>query len=145
VNLTHETAEWADGPRLCAWLGEKGINPHHYGTMGRRATDWRRGSAADFYTVDRLLVAAGWHPSDLPESVWRDSPLNYRNLVAQPGKSRPGNRSGAKLTAESVSQLRRERLAGATYAVLAERYGVSVKSVALICRYRTWVDVKAAA
>lgn len=138
MSLTHETAEWADGPRLCAWLQEKDINPHHFGAFGRRATDWRRGAAADFYTVDRLLCAAGWHPSDLPESVWRDAPLR----VPRPGRVRriaQSNRGGpVKLSAELALEIRREVRGGASQGGLARRYGVSRKTISNVVNGSTW-------
>lgn len=143
MSLTHENARWADGPRLCAWLSERGVNPHHFGAMGRRSTDWRRGAAADFYTVDRLLIAAGFHPSDLPESVWRDSPLPFRRPVRKPRRGVPGNRYGAKLTAPDVLEIRREVRLGASRRGLARRYGVTPKTISNAVNGATWSEVAA--
>lgn len=142
VTLDWQTAEWADGPKLMAWLDEKEVVPHRYGSFGRRATDWRRGSAGDFYTVDRLLCAAGLHPSDVPDDVWRGSPVNWRPAVEAARKARPGNRNGSKLSSRDVFEIRREVRLGRKKKDLAARFGVSPKTISNVANGWTWGDVR---
>jgi hypothetical protein len=47
----------------------------------------------------------------------------------------------AKLTVGAVVELRRDRVAGATLAVLAARYGIGKTQVARICRGESWSHV----
>ena len=143
MSLTYETAQWADGPRLYAWLREKGVNPHHYGAMGRRATDWRRGSAADFYTVDRLLTAAGLHAHEAPESMWREAPRPARRVP--PKRKRSTNPGGGRaLSAEQVELIRREmRMGTSTRGELAARFGVTIRTVSNAANGWTYREVAA--
>ena len=68
-----EGDEWLDGPRLVAWADEHGYVPGNVsGSLSRRVTDWREGGRARFSTAEELVVALGFHPSELPEEVWAD-------------------------------------------------------------------------
>ena len=119
-------AEWADGPKLAAWLETRVKVSLYPDTVGRAICRWRTGVAAEFWTVDRVLVAVGMHPADLPESVWRTPP---RKVRARPPKRREGI-GGKKLTPAQVLEIRRESRCGVKKRVLAERFGVCPRTIA---------------
>lgn len=71
--LSHQDAEWADGPKLMDWLdGCSADLAVFQGTQLRMIQRWRKGSQANFYALDKILIAVGLHPSMLPNSVWRE-------------------------------------------------------------------------
>lgn len=141
MTLTYETARWADGPKFVAWLERKGVNPNHYGNLGRRATDWRKGGSVDFYTVDKLLCAAGLVLFEVDDDVWTDRAPNRAQKKAAATRIREG-RSGRRLSPAEVLEIRREIGFGAKKVALARRYGVTRKTIFNIASGYTWAHLE---
>ena len=141
VSLTYENADYADGPKLAAWLETRVKVSLYPDTVGRAICRWRTGVAAEFWTVDRVLVAVGFMPADLPDEVWCDPP---RKVRTRPPKRRAGI-GGKKLTPAQVLEIRREARCGVKKRVLAERFGVCPRTIANCANGWTYQSVKRAA
>src|SRR5690242_14640928 len=76
------TAKFADGPAVVEWLERRGIKPRTDGQV-RRMSDWKRGGAADFFTLDRILTPTNYGAWDLPDEVWLDAE-NTRQIQLGP-------------------------------------------------------------
>lgn len=132
------------GVRACwLWMGAK--SDHGYGLIRDRGV-LRRAThvALQFDGRPRPEGLEALHECDTPPCV---NPLHLswgthaRNLeqMRERNRSNSGERNGAaKLTRELVEQMRRDRLGGDTYAVLAQRYGVAISSVSRIIRREQW-------
>lgn len=60
------------GPATAAWIETEFPDYRTKGgpSAARRVNEWRRGARADVYSLDRILVSLGSHPSELPEELW---------------------------------------------------------------------------
>lgn len=71
---TYETATHADGPKVYAWLDERGLleNLVVKGSSVDRATrNWRAGVCPTFDSLDRnLLRGFDVYARELPDDVW---------------------------------------------------------------------------
>jgi hypothetical protein len=135
VTLDHTNAEWADGPKVAAWLEGRVKVSLYPGWLGRAIARWRAGNCANFYTVDKVLTKVGYMPSDLPEDVWRDSPLNYRRPVPR----------GRKLSEGDVRDIRVRLAAGASQRELGRVFGVSQATIGSVGSGASWGHVEDAA
>jgi hypothetical protein len=71
VSASWQDARWADASGLVDWLDTKVTTRVIGETNARRVRFWRKdGGLADFYALDRILTAAGLHPSDVPEHLF---------------------------------------------------------------------------
>ena len=89
--LDYTNALWADGPALLSWLESIGVKLRYNDPALRRKIErWADdGRQASFWDVDRVLIAASLHPSQVPDSIW----CHYRNgrkknLVTHDGEER---------------------------------------------------------
>jgi hypothetical protein len=74
-------AEWLDGPGFCEWLGaqvDKSRFNHAHPSLARRWTDWRNGTAVDFYKADHWMCQLDVNVNDLPDHLWREKPEKKR-------------------------------------------------------------------
>jgi hypothetical protein len=137
VSVTWEDARWADGPKVAAWVDE------HTSFLSKSSVRavyrWRNGAVADFFALDRLLTAAGFHVSDLPADVWAEGGPPNRHVPTAP---RGRNAYAAKLTEADVIDIRREVRCGEAKKALARRYGVSPKTISNVAKGWTWGHVK---
>jgi hypothetical protein len=69
--LSYENAEWANGPKLVAWLERHGADlGGFHDTQLRMIQRWRAGAQANFYAIDAVLISLGLHPSMVSPNVW---------------------------------------------------------------------------
>jgi hypothetical protein len=118
-----EQTDWLDGPRLVEWLEDHGldnIKAQLGSSLERPIRDWRYGTAASIYTVDKILVRLGCHLSELPEDLFTDSPLVT-------GFSAP-------IGEEKRREIKRRAKAGEGTAAISRAVGVSPSTV------RRWRD-----
>jgi hypothetical protein len=73
--MSWETAEWADGPKVAAWL--KDHLDKTYPDWKRKCPNldraWRRwtsGERASVWSLDNHLTPLGLHVQDIPDDVW---------------------------------------------------------------------------
>lgn len=94
-----QTAKGCDGPGLHAWFERMGV-VHQLNLVenfARRLWDYKAGSVADFYTVDRMLTHLGMHPQDVPEQLWLDRNRTRRgDRVSAEHRQRLAQRAQAK-------------------------------------------------
>jgi hypothetical protein len=140
VSASWQDARWADASGLVDWLDTKVTTRVIGETNARRVRFWRKdGGLADFYALDRILTAAGLHPSDVPEHLWRpDHPRKTQ--------SRVGTRFGPmKLKEADVLEIRRRCDRGDVCAHVAREFKVDAKTVRYIANRKTWTHLKEAA
>lgn len=124
----------------------------HQGPHGYRRVALKRG----FVFATHIVIATAFHgpkPSpahevrhlngdrtdNRPENIaWGTRTENVRDMVRH-GTCCRGEKSGAaKLSEAEVDAIRVLRQQGATYAAIAERYGVSQSNIACIVRGKSW-------
>ena len=120
----YHTAEWADGKKLAEWLYENGIlgNEHdpEWKNITRRVRIYASGAEdASIGVVDRIMVKADSHISEIPDEVW----LKERRKRPRETKATPEMRE------EAVRRVKE----GETMVAVAESMGVKSKTV------QTWV------
>jgi hypothetical protein len=83
----HTDAEWADGPKLLAWMRSEHI-PIIAPTDSwkRKVRRWNRGAQARIWDVDALLTRAGVPITLMPDEIWReyDNGRRRRPTAAEP-------------------------------------------------------------
>lgn len=68
---TYETASFADGPKVYAWLSERRELRDLDATTERRLSAWRNGECPRFDTLDRILLRVfDIYLWELPDDVW---------------------------------------------------------------------------
>jgi DNA-binding NarL/FixJ family response regulator len=120
----YHTAEWADGKKLAEWLYENKIlgneRDPEWKNIHRRVRIYASGSEdASLDVVDRIMVKARSHISEIPDEVW----LTQR-------RSRPRE---TKATPEMREEAVRRVKEGETMVAVAKSMGVKAKTV------QTWV------
>lgn len=72
--LTWQTARWADGAKVLAWLKTSDLLPEQFGpdmdTVAKAVYRWSKGYTARADSVDNVLSRLGAHVSELPDDVW---------------------------------------------------------------------------
>jgi hypothetical protein len=71
---------YCDGPGIAAWLEQEWPDYRQRGgpSAARRVVCWRHGERADVYSLDRILVSLGSHPSEIPDELWEVSQRRER-------------------------------------------------------------------
>lgn len=78
---TWANADFADGPKLAAWLKEHRLpidskneadrrRNRDLSAFFRRLNRWEHGENPSIWTVDRFLTMLGFHLNDAPDDVW---------------------------------------------------------------------------
>jgi hypothetical protein len=115
MSLDWTNAEYADGPKLAAWLADEGytFDKNLHPTEDRAIRYWLKGRAAKLATVDAVLCKVGRHICELPDEVWCEKPLQHRPRIP------------AGVKEEAIRRLRE----GSTVEAEARRIGCSPKTV----------------
>lgn len=69
--------EWLDGPGVVGFIEahtEEGDRTQRLNGDARLLSNWRRGSAANYYAVDKVLTKLGMHTSELPPHLATSPP-----------------------------------------------------------------------
>lgn len=84
LDLSESLPGWVDGPKFVAWLEEHGLESKlSLGEgLARRMRDWQSGGVASVDAVDRVLVAMGFHLSELPDDFWVPHPRSAEAKAA---------------------------------------------------------------
>lgn len=75
MKLDWTNAEWANGPKLARWCEENGIV---FERKDDSLVEWKRGRNPQVFTVDKMMTRNLRHISELPDSVWCESPKKNR-------------------------------------------------------------------
>lgn len=87
---TDERVDWtnathAHGPALAEWMEQGDRLPEQFGhnqtgdrcqSLLRAVSRWARGENPSFESVDRWLTFIGYHPSEVPDECWTNTPSN---------------------------------------------------------------------
>lgn len=78
-----EFPRFYDGPKLAAWLEERGcLGGHPRGSFARTVMRWRSGVNPAFDTVDRWLVPLGLHLNEIPDECASEGRKRSRAQVS---------------------------------------------------------------
>jgi hypothetical protein len=76
-------AQHADGRAVVAWMLLQGVDPAVGSETRRKLIQrWEAGAQASFVKVDEVLVAHGFHVSELPDNAWLEGYCNGRRQEA---------------------------------------------------------------
>ena len=115
-------SDWFDGPSVVQWMKDQRLLEQaesSFPNLARRVRDWEKGSAVNYYTLDRYLIQLGRAVEEVPEEFYS---------AKAPSRGRPIG-GGGHLTPKQRKEITRRARAGESPTALAKEFQCSARTV----------------